>query len=190
MTQRLLTPFFARDVLDVARELIGATITYEQTGGVIVETEAYHFTEAACHGHKRITPRSQVLFGPPGHIYTYHSYGQHVLLNFVTEEEGSGSAVLIRALEPQEGIPLMRQRRRAERLESLCSGPGKLTQALGIGMNINEASLDDGSLIVCARREGKWDIIAGPRIGISEARELPWRFCLSSSHFLSARAGA
>src|SRR3954447_5305574 len=129
--------FFARPVLDVARELIGWTVRHGDTAGVIVETEAYHMDEPACHAFVGVTPRTETLFGPPGVAYVYRSYGIHALLNIVCEPEGVGAAVLIRALEPTEGIELMRLRRRLDRVENLCSGPGKLTQALDIGLDRN-----------------------------------------------------
>ena len=128
--------FYARPVLEVARDLVGCTVSHAGATGVIVETEAYHDTEPACHAFVGLTPRTRVLFGPPGRAYVYRSYGIHALLNAVCEPEGVGAAVLIRALEPLEGIELMRARRGQERGEELCSGPGKLTQALGIEMEL------------------------------------------------------
>ncbi len=128
--------FFDRTVHQVARELIGCELRVGETAGVIVETEAYEETDPACHAYIGRTARNEVLFGPPGHAYVYFSYGIHSLLNFVTEPEGSASAVLIRALEPTDGIELMRKRRGREKLEQLCSGPGKLSEALGVGLRI------------------------------------------------------
>jgi DNA-3-methyladenine glycosylase len=123
----LSAAFFDRSVHDVARDLIGCTVSHGDTSGVIVETESYHADEPACHAFKGRTARNAALFGPPGHAYVYFSYGMHSLLNFVTDRDGEASAVLIRALEPDEGVDLMRERRGVERLEQLCSGPGKLT---------------------------------------------------------------
>ncbi len=122
--------------------MLGCVVRHGATAGVIVETEAYHDSEAACHAHVGVTPRTHILFGPPGRAYVYRSYGIHALLNAVCEPEGVGAAVLIRALEPLEGIDLMRERRGLERVEDLCSGPGKLTQALGIELDLNGSDLD------------------------------------------------
>ena len=133
--------FFNRSVHEVARELIGCRLAVGETAGVIVETEAYEASDPACHAYIGKTARNEVLFGPPGHAYVYLSYGIHSLLNFVTEPEGTASAVLIRALEPTEGIELMRERRGRDDLEGLCSGPGKLTEALGVDLSLNGADL-------------------------------------------------
>ena len=133
--------FFNRSVHEVARELIGYRLAVGETAGVIVETEAYEASDPACHAYIGRTARNEVLFGPPGHAYVYLSYGIHSLLNFVTEPEGTASAVLIRALEPTEGIELMRERRGRNDLEGLCSGPGKLTEALGVDLSLNGADL-------------------------------------------------
>jgi DNA-3-methyladenine glycosylase len=171
--------FFDRSVHAVARDLIGCTVVHGETIGVIVETESYHADDEACHAFGGPTPRSSVLFGPPAHAYVYLSYGIHNLLNFVAEPEGDAAAVLIRALEPLEGIELMRARRGVEREDDLCSGPGKLSQALGIGLDLNGASLIDGPLRVLAR-SGHWvrpSISTSTRIGITRAAHLPWRFC-------------
>jgi DNA-3-methyladenine glycosylase len=180
-------PFFERSVQLVARDLIGCTVVHGQTAGVIVETESYHAEDPACHAFNGRTPRNEVLFGPPGHAYVYFSYGIHSLLNFVAEPEGDAAAVLIRALEPTRGLELMRRRRGLERAEDLCSGPGKLTQALGIGLELNGASLESGPIRVLGR-EGRWRrarIVTAPRIGISKAQELPWRFCAAGSRCVS-----
>ncbi|MBX5442764.1 MAG: DNA-3-methyladenine glycosylase [Solirubrobacteraceae bacterium] len=170
--------FFDRPVLEVAPDLLGCVLRHGETAGVIVETEAYHESEPACHAHVGLTPRTRVLFGPPGRAYVYRSYGVHALVNAVCEPEGEGAAVLIRALEPLEGIEAMRSRRGVERLVDLCSGPGKLTQALGIGLEHNDLDLLDGPLRIEPRppawRDVRW--VAGPRIGITKAVELPWRF--------------
>ena len=129
--------FFARPVLEVAPDLLGCVVAHGQVAGVVVETEAYHFSEPAAHSFAGLTPRTSTLFGPPGVAYVYRSYGIHALLNAVCEPEGTGAAVLIRALDPTEGLDLMRARRGLQRVEDLCSGPGKLTQALGVGLDLN-----------------------------------------------------
>jgi DNA-3-methyladenine glycosylase len=186
-TLRLPPAFFERSVHDVARDLIGCTVAHGDAAGVIVETESYHADDPACHAFGGPTPRSSVLFGPPAHAYVYLSYGIHSLLNFVAEPEGEAAAVLIRALEPVQGIETMRARRGVERLEDLCSGPGKLTEALGIGLDLNGVALADGPIEVRARDPGRHDpkIVAGPRIGITKAVEHPWRFCVAGSPFVS-----
>jgi DNA-3-methyladenine glycosylase len=181
----LTTSFFERSVHDVARDLIGCTVAHGPTAGVIVETESYHADDPACHAFGGPTPRSSVLFGPPAHAYVYFSYGVHSLLNFVCEPEGDAAAVLIRALEPAEGIDVMRERRGVERLEDLCSGPGKLTQALGIGLELNGIRLDDGPIRVLPRGGSSPEIVTGTRIGITKATEHPWRFCAAGSRFVS-----
>jgi DNA-3-methyladenine glycosylase len=181
------TAFFARSVHDVARDLIGCTVSHGPTAGVIVETESYHVDDPACHAYGGPTPRSSVLFGPPAHAYVYLSYGIHSLLNFVAEPDGDAAAVLIRALEPAEGIDTMRRRRGVTRVRDLCSGPGKLTQALGIGLERNGAPLDGGPLQVLPRSRD-WsepEIVTGPRIGITKAVNHPWRFCVADSPFVS-----
>jgi DNA-3-methyladenine glycosylase len=183
----LPTAFFNRSVHDVARDLIGCTVAHGPTAGVIVETESYHVDDPACHAFGGPTPRSSVLFGPPAHAYVYLSYGIHSLLNFVAEPEGEAAAVLIRALEPTEGIAVMRRRRGLERVQDLCSGPGKLTQALGIGLDLNGAPLAGGPIHVSSRA-GDWrdpEIVTGPRIGITKAVEHPWRFCVAGSRYVS-----
>jgi DNA-3-methyladenine glycosylase len=177
---------FARPVLEVARDLIGWTVRHGDTAGVIVETEAYHQDEPACHAHAGLTPRTATLFGPPGRAYVYRSYGIHALLNAVCEPEGVGAAVLIRALEPTEGIELMRLRRRLDRLEDLCSGPGKLTQALGIGLDLNATDLLGAGPIRLVPPGREYEQLPeGPRIGITKATELRWRFCAAGSASVS-----
>src|ERR1700730_10202362 len=176
--------FFARSVHEVAPDLIGATLLVDGVGGVIVEVEAYHHTEPAAHSFNGPTPRNQVMFGPPGFAYVYRSYGIHWCVNFVCEETGSASAVLIRALQPTHGIAAMRRRRVLHDERSLCSGPGKLTQALGITMAHNELPLDAPPIVLHARANEP-DIAAGVRIGITKAAELPWRYGLKGSKFLS-----
>jgi DNA-3-methyladenine glycosylase len=181
---RLGRDFYARSVHDVARDLVGCVVRHGGTAGRIVETESYHMEEPACHAYAGVTDRTGILFGPPGHAYVYFSYGIHSLLNAVAEEEGVGAAVLIRALEPVDGIRTMRVRRGVERLEDLCSGPGKLTQALGIDLSLNGASLVDGPVEVHAR-EAAPRIVAGERVGITKAADLPWRFCDADSRHVS-----
>jgi DNA-3-methyladenine glycosylase len=169
--------FYARPVLEVAPDLVGCVVRHGATSGRIVEVEAYHQEEPACHAWVGLTARTKPLFGPAGYAYVYRSYGVHALLNAVTSEEGEGAAVLIRALEPLEGIDLMRERRGLERVTDLCSGPGKLTQALGIGLELNETSLlGDGPISILPRSGLAPQIVAGERVGITRAVELPWRF--------------
>jgi DNA-3-methyladenine glycosylase len=179
--------FYSRPVLEVARDLIGCVVRHGDTAGVIVETEAYHETEPACHAFVGVTARNEVLFGPPGCAYVYFSYGIHALLNAVCEPEGVGAAVLIRALEPIEGIETMRERRGLERIEDLCSGPGKLTQALGIGLDLNGSDLGHGPITFETAVPGWEDVapLAGTRIGITKAPDLPWRFCAPGSPSVS-----
>jgi DNA-3-methyladenine glycosylase len=193
--------FYARPVLEVAPDLIGCTVTHGGCSGVIVETEAYHESEPACHAFVGLTPRTSTLFGPPGLAYVYRSYGIHALLNAVCEPEGVGAAVLIRALEPLAGIEQMARRRglaldalealdgrsRDRLAEQLCSGPGKLTQALGIWLGENGGDLAGGPIVI-SPREREWpapEIVSGTRIGINRAVELPWRFCAAASRHVS-----
>jgi DNA-3-methyladenine glycosylase len=179
--------FYRRPVLTVARELIGCVVCHDGCAGVIVETEAYHDSEPACHAHVGLTARTRTLFGAPGRAYVYRSYGIHALLNAVCEPEGVGAAVLIRALEPLEGLELMRVRRGLGELRELCSGPGKLTQALGIELHHNGADLRRGPVTISPRPRALSDppIAIDRRIGITRATELEWRFCLAGSRFLS-----
>jgi DNA-3-methyladenine glycosylase len=189
MTKRVLlkADFFARSVHRVAPELIGATLLVDGVGGTIVEVEAYHHTDPAAHSFGGMTERNAVMFGQPGHAYVYRSYGIHWCLNFICEPEGSASGILIRALEPKEGLPAMRRRRRLKDERLLCSGPGRLGEALGITRTKhNGARLDRLPFQVIAR-EGKPEIIAGPRIGISKAVDLPWRYGMKGSAFLSKK---
>lgn len=184
-----VSDFYARPVLEVARDLVGCEVSHGGAAGIIVETEAYHESEPACHAFVGVTPRTRVLFGPPGTAYVYRSYGIHALLNAVCEEEGVGAAVLIRALEPTAGLARMAERRgRSPNAPKpgdgpgagafgtgLCDGPGKLTQALGIGMGENATSLLDGPVRIAVREP--LPVVTGRRIGITKAAELPWRFC-------------
>src|ERR1051325_1677330 len=176
--------FFARSVHEVAPDLIGTTLLVDGVGGIIVEVEAYHHTDPAAHSFNGPTPRNLVMFGPPGFSYVYRSYGIHWCVNFVCEKAGSASAVLIRALEPTHGIAAMRRRRGLHDERALCSGPGKLTEALGITDAHNELPLDAPPFALHARLE-KPEIAAGARIGITKAVELPWRYGLKGSRFLS-----
>ena len=201
--------FYDRPVVEVAEDLIGCTVAFEGVAGVIVETEAYHESEPACHAFAGLTPRTRTLFGPPGRAYVYRSYGIHALLNAVCESEGVGAAVLIRALEPLWGIEAMRLRRGAgrdgppgasagggdarerkpsPREEDLCSGPGKLTQALGIWLSENGGDLRRGPITIGPRADG-WvqpSIVVGTRVGITKAVELPWRFCVADNRHVSS----
>jgi DNA-3-methyladenine glycosylase len=181
---RLRRAFFDRSVHEVAPELIGATLLVDGVGGVIVEVEAYHHTDPAAHSYVGPTERNAVMFGPPGYAYVYRSYGIHWCLNFVCEEEGSASAVLIRALEPATGLAAMRRRRGTSEPRTLCSGPGKLGQALGIDRSLNGLPLDRVPFELRARTFEP-EIVTGPRIGISKAVKLPWRYGLKGSPFLS-----
>ncbi len=179
--------FYDRPVLDVAEDLIGCVVSHGDTSGVIVETEAYHHSEPASHAFVGLTARTRTLFGPPGRAYMYLSYGIHACLNAVCEPPGVGAAVLIRALEPISGIDEMRTRRGVERIVDLCSGPGKLTQALGIELFHNGVDLAKGPVFISERPAG-WEqpeVSTDVRIGITKAAELPWRFVATGSRFLS-----
>ena len=178
--------FFGRSVHEVAPELIGATLLLNGVGGIITEVEAYHHTDPAAHSFNGPTPRNLVMFGPPGFSYVYRSYGIHWCVNFVCEQAGSASAVLIRALQPTHGLPAMRRRRGVSEERALCSGPGKLCQALGITIAHSELPLDASPFALHARRETP-EIVAGVRIGITKAVDLPWRYGLKGSRFLSKR---
>ncbi|MHB8574278.1 MAG: DNA-3-methyladenine glycosylase [Dehalococcoidia bacterium] len=197
--KRLSADFYARPVVEVARDLIGCTVAHGATSGMIVETEAYHESEPACHAYKGPTRRAAVLFGSPGIAYVYRSYGIHALLNAVCESEGVGAAVLIRALAPQEGVVEMRECRGLSPIEEpvstsadalrqreLCSGPGRLTQALDIDLSLNGSSLVSGPIAISAgERAGTCEVVAAARIGITKAAELPWRFCLAGDVHVS-----
>jgi DNA-3-methyladenine glycosylase len=179
--------FYAREVCVVARALIGAIVSHGETSGMIVETEAYHESEPAAHSYVGLTARTATLFGPPGRAYVYRSYGVHAMLNVVAEPEGIGAGVLIRALEPIAGVELMRERRGLQRVEELCSGPGKLTQALAIKLSDNGGDLRRGSIRITAGPSADLEITVSRRIGITRAVELPWRYSLTGSRFVSRR---
>ena len=187
MTVALPRAFYDRPVVAVARDLVGCVLHHGDSSGLVVETEAYHHTEPACHAYVGLTARTSVLYADPGTAYVYRSYGIHALLNAVCEGYDVGAAVLIRALEPLSGVEAMRGRRQRDGLEELCSGPGKLTQALGIGLGENCSSLVTGTVRLSARSPGRPTptLIASPRIGITKAVELPGRFSLAGSRFVS-----
>jgi DNA-3-methyladenine glycosylase len=185
-TNRLPRSFFERSVHAVARDLIGCRLFYEGCGGTIVETESYERDDPACHAYVGLTERTEVLFGPPGRAYVYLSYGIHSLLNAVAEPEGEAAAVLIRALEPTAGVEAMRERRGERPDRDLCAGPGKLTEALGVGLDENGADLGrDPFLVLPADADWDCEVLTGPRIGITKAVDRPWRFCAAGSPYVS-----
>jgi DNA-3-methyladenine glycosylase len=173
--------FLDRPASAVAGDLIGAQLTHDGVGGIIIETEAYEADDPASHSFSGPTARNAAMFGPPGHAYVYRSYGIHWCFNLVCRP---GSAVLVRALEPRTGIPAMVRRRGMEDVRALCSGPGKLCQALAISHAQNGVPVGRGALQL-APSPARHDIVAGPRIGISKAVDLPWRFGLAGSRFVS-----
>lgn len=168
----------------VAEQLIGTLVTFDGVGGRIVETEAYDREDPASHTFSGPTPRNAVMFGPPAHVYVYRSYGIHWCLNFVCREAGHGAGVLIRAIEPLTGLDAMRQRRGLEPLKLLCSGPGRLTQAMGVTHAQNGMSLCEQPFCIEPADEPV-RVVRGPRIGITKAMEIPWRFGLAGSKFVS-----
>lgn len=176
--------FFARSVHEVAPELIGVTLLFDGVGGPIVEIEAYDHEDPAAHGYRGRTERNASMFGPPGHAYVYRSYGIHWCLNFVCEQEDSASAVLIRALEPRQGLELMQARRGVDDVPLLCAGPGRLCQALGINRAHDGLALDRPPFQL-RPRDHEPEIVAGLRVGITKAAEQPWRYGLAESPFLS-----
>ena len=179
--------FFARSVHQVAPDLIGATLLVDNVGGRIVEVEAYDQQDPASHAYRGRTPRNAVMFGPPGHAYVYRSYGIHWCLNLVCGGEGVPEAVLIRALEPTRGLELQRSRRGVENVRQLCSGPGKLCKALGITREHDGLALDVPPFRLEARDDVP-EIVTGPRIGITRATELRWRYMSAGSPYLSRAA--
>lgn len=181
---RLNPAFFSRSVHEVAPDLIGVVLTVNGVGGRIVEVEAYHHTEPAAHSFRGLTPRNAVMFGPPGYLYVYRSYGIHWCMNFVCEPEGMAAAVLIRALEPTKGIETMRRRRGMDDLRSLCSGPGKVCAALAITREHNGLALDAPPFTLQARKDMP-RLAIGARIGITKAADLPWRYGDADSKFVS-----
>ena len=176
--------FFARSVHEVAPELVGAELYVDGVGGVIVEVEAYDHEDPAAHGYRGRTERNAAMFGPPGHAYVYRSYGVHWCLNFVCEEEGNASALLIRALEPLAGLDAMTARRGLDSQRLLAAGPGRLCQALGITGAHDSVPLDEPPFDVRPRVVAV-ELVTGPRIGISKAADRPWRYGLAGSRFLS-----
>jgi DNA-3-methyladenine glycosylase len=181
----LLGPeFFARSVHEVAPELIGATLLVDGVGGTIVEVEAYDLEDPAAHGFRGRTPRNASMFGPPGHAYVYRSYGIHWCLNLVCEEAGSPAAVLIRALEPTHGIDEMRERRGLDQPRLLCAGPGRLCQALAVTREHDGRRLDAPPFEL-RLPESPLEVVTGPRVGISVAADLPWRYAAAGSRYLS-----
>ena len=176
--------FFARSVHEVAPALVGATLLVDGVGGRIVEVEAYDGDDPASHGYRGETTRNRSMFGPPGHAYVYRSYGIHWCLNLVCGEEGSAEAVLVRALEPTAGLDAMRERRGVDDVRLLCSGPGRLCQALGVTDDHDGRPLDRPPFALVAAA-GPLPVASGPRIGITRARDVPWRYGVAGSRFLS-----
>ena len=176
--------FFARSVHEVAPDLIGVTLLFDGVGGRIVEVEAYDQEDPASHGYRGKTARNEAMFGPPGHAYVYRSYGIHWCLNLVCGETGVPEAALIRALEPTAGIDVQRRRRGVEEVRALCSGPGKLCQALGITREHDGLPLDRRPFRL-EEREAPPQIVTAPRIGITRATELSWRYLEAGSPYLS-----
>jgi DNA-3-methyladenine glycosylase len=176
--------FFARSVHAVAEDLIGATFLVDGVGGTIVELEAYHHEDPAAHGYRGRTARNASMFGPPGHAYVYRSYGIHWCVNFVCEAEEIADAVLIRALEPTRGLRTMKRRRGLDDERLLCAGPGRLCQALGITRAQDGLQLDRPPFRIESRRT-RPEIARGTRIGITRATNLPWRYGLAGSRYLS-----
>jgi DNA-3-methyladenine glycosylase len=183
---RLQRDFFARSVHEVAPDLIGVTLLVAGVGGPIVEVEAYDQEDPASHGFRGRTPRNAAMFGPPGHAYVYRSYGLHWCLNLVCDAPGRAEAVLVRALKPERGLETMRSRRGVAAERALCSGPGKLCQALGVTREHDGLPLDEPPFELLPR-ETTPAIATGPRVGITRATELSWRYALVGSPYLSRR---
>lgn len=184
MTSPSQESFFARPVVEVARALLGCTLLVDGVGGVIVETEAYDRDDPASHSFRGPRPRNTAMFGPVGRLYVYRSYGLHLCANIVAGV-APGAAVLLRAIEPTAGLTVMRARRGLEGPPALCSGPGRLTQALGIAAAHDGAALHEPPFALSPRLRGEPVIAVGPRIGISKGVEAPWRFGLAGSRFVS-----
>jgi DNA-3-methyladenine glycosylase len=184
--ERLGADFFERSVHEVARDLVGCGLFFAGVGGTIVETESYNREDPASHSFVGFTDRTSIMFGPPGRAYVYLSYGIHSLLNFVCEPEGEAAAVLVRALEPTTGLAAMRVRRPAARTDlDLCSGPGKLTEALGITLEENGDRLDRDPFLFTAPPADPPTVVTSPRVGITKAVEQPWRFSAAGNRFVS-----
>jgi DNA-3-methyladenine glycosylase len=181
---RLTREFFARSVHDVGPELVGAELLVDGVGGTIVEVEVYDHEDPASHAYRGVTARNAAMFGPPGHAYVYRSYGIHWCLNLVCEGDGVAAAVLLRALEPTHGLEVMRARRGVADPRLLCAGPGRLCQALGVTREHDGLALDEPPFELHTRPR-EVEVLAGPRIGISRAHDLPWRFVLAGSRYLS-----
>ena len=178
--------FFARSVHDVAPELVGSTLLVDGVGGRIVEVEAYDAGDPASHGFRGQTARNRAMFGPAGHAYVYRSYGIHWCLNLVCGREGVPEAVLVRALEPTHGLERMRERRGLDDERLLCAGPGRLCQALGVSAAQDGLALDAPPFALLPAEEGV-AVARGPRVGIKRAADLPWRYGLAGSSFVSRR---
>lgn len=185
MTEALTRQFFARSAPEIARDLIGTTLLVDGVGGSIVETEAYDHQDPASHSFRGPTPRNRAMFGPVGHAYVYRSYGVHWCLNLVCGIE-PGSAVLIRALQPEQGLAAMRARRALDETRLLCSGPGRLCQALGISGALDGHALDAAPFALLAGPAAQPS--AGRRIGITKGVDTPWRFVRQGSPYLSRKA--
>ena len=183
---RLRKSFFARSVHEVAPDLIGATFLVNGVGGIIVEVEAYDQTDPAAHSFRGPTPRNAVMFGPPGYTYVYLSYGLNWCVNLVCQAAGSAAGVLLRAIEPTHGLAAMRRRRGITDAKALCSGPGKLCEALAITKALSELPIDRPPIALHARSGGA-EIATGVRIGLTKAVDLPWRYGLKGSKYLSKR---
>ena len=181
--------FFYQKVEELANALLGCELVHKTdegtTAGIIVETESYHETDEASHTFNNRSTRNEVMFGPGGHAYVYFTYGMHWCFNVVAEEEGVGAGVLIRALEPTQGIKLMQKRRGRQALHELCNGPAKLAQAMGISKIDYGKPLYSGNLHITPRKIENFEVSFGPRIGISKAIEKPWRFWIKDNKFVS-----